>query len=80
MEMLCLIHEADPSGSLLVKGKPISDKQLAMLVGRHVEKIGCLLSELEDAGVFSRDNDVKDECLGPSVRLGGTGPAAGRQP
>jgi hypothetical protein len=53
MEMLCLMHEADPYGSLLVGGRQISNEQLAIQAGIH--PVADLLDELESAGVFSRD-------------------------
>ncbi len=53
MEMLCVMHEAEPRGTLRVNGKPLNDRQLAGLAG--CSEIEALLSELEDAGVFSRD-------------------------
>lgn len=58
MEMLCVMHEADPRGSLFVNGRPITERQLAGLAGITVDEISSLLQELEDAGVFSRDGDV----------------------
>lgn len=56
MEMLCLMHEASPRGSLLINGLPVSTKQLASLVGvSEREIVGCL-GQLESAGVFSRED------------------------
>lgn len=57
MEMLCLMHEASPRGSLLVNGKPVNDKMLANLCGLPPRDCAVLVGELEDAGVFSRDAD-----------------------
>lgn len=54
MEMLALMHEAEPIGHLLVSGRPPTDAQLAMLVGTLPDQIPDLLGELESAGVFSR--------------------------
>lgn len=56
-EMLCLMHESEPRGSLRVKGIAINDKQLASLVGATAREASALLAELEAAGVFSRDFD-----------------------
>jgi hypothetical protein len=58
IDMLCLMHEADPRGSLLVNGKPVTPQQLASLVGVSGREVNLCLSELEAAGVFSRDNDA----------------------
>ena len=54
MEMLCIMHEASPYGTLRVNGRPVTDRQLSSLAGGDVEG---LLAELEDAGVFSREED-----------------------
>ena len=58
MEMLCLMHEAEPRGSLSVAGKQVTEAQLASLVGLSRKTVGTLLHELEEAGVFSRDSDA----------------------
>jgi len=55
IEMLCLMHEARPHGSLLVNGKPVTPARLANLVGAGVAEVEGFLAELEEAGVFSRD-------------------------
>jgi DNA-binding transcriptional MocR family regulator len=57
MEMLCIMHEAKPQGSLLVNGKQISLRQLASLCGCDLSEVESHLSELESAGVFSREED-----------------------
>ena len=57
MEMLCLMHEAVPYGSLLVKGAPVSERQLAGLAGISLRDAAGLLAELEAASVFSKDED-----------------------
>ena len=56
IEMLCLMHEARPHGSLLVNGKPVTAAQLAIssAAGSRRSRV---LAELEEAGVFSRDAD-----------------------
>jgi hypothetical protein len=56
-EMMCLMHEADPYGSLLVNGKRIDKRQLAGLAGISEKDCSALLIELEGNGVFSRDDD-----------------------
>jgi hypothetical protein len=57
-EMLCLMHDAEPYGSLLVNGRRIDRRQLASLVGVPEKDCAGLLMELEGAGVFSRDPDT----------------------
>lgn len=54
MEMLCLMHEAEPRGHLLLNGRPMTDAQLAALSGVPVNTAQELLGELEAAGTFSR--------------------------
>lgn len=57
IEMLCVMHEAEPYGSLLVKGAPISTRQLGQLAGITQDEAEALLGELDAAGVFSREDN-----------------------
>jgi uncharacterized protein YdaU (DUF1376 family) len=57
MEMICLMHEADPRGYLMLNGRPASVRQLANLCGAPLKETSELVTELEEAGVFSRDED-----------------------
>jgi hypothetical protein len=57
IEMLCIMHEAEPYGSLLIKGKRIDKKQLASLCGILEKECVVLMLELEGFGVFERDLD-----------------------
>lgn len=57
MEMLCVMHEADPRGSLVVNGKALTEAQVAGLAGCSLKEARRLMSELEVAGVFSREPD-----------------------
>ena len=54
MEMLALMHEATPRGSLIVNGKPVTSPMLASLTGATVSEVETLTVELEENGVFSR--------------------------
>lgn len=56
-EMMCLMHEATPYGSLLVNGRRIDKKQLSGLAAVSERECTALLMELEGNGVFSRDPD-----------------------
>jgi hypothetical protein len=56
-EMLCLMHEAEPYGSLLVNGARITEKQLASLACVPNKEAAEFIVELECSGVFSRDPD-----------------------
>lgn len=57
MEMLSIMHEANPRGSLLINGNTVGFKQLASLCGAPLRETVALLHELEAAGVFSRAED-----------------------
>ena len=57
IEMLCLMHQARPHGSLLVNGKPVTVAGLANLVGAGVAEVEGFLAGLEEAGVFSPHAD-----------------------
>jgi hypothetical protein len=57
MELLCIMHEAEPRGSLLINGRPVNDRQIASLAGASLDEAKALLDELETAGVFSRESD-----------------------
>lgn len=57
IEMMCLMHEAEPYGSLLVNGRRIDKIQMASLVGVPEKDCSAALMELQGAGVFSRDPD-----------------------
>lgn len=54
IEMICVMHEAEPYGHLLVSGISPTDAQLAVLVGTPPDQIPELIGELEQVGVFSR--------------------------
>lgn len=56
-EMMCIMHDGEPYGSLLVNGKRIDKKQLAGLAAVSEKDCVALLIELEGNGVFSRDPD-----------------------
>ena len=55
IECMCIMHEADPYGFLIINNRAVTDAQLALLTGTPPEQISDLLGELESAGVFSRN-------------------------
>lgn len=83
IEMMCIAHEAEEYGVLALNGKPMTEAQLARMVGESPKAVKDMLTELEDAGVFSRRDDgsiysrrmVKDEHIrnvrATAGRLGG---------
>lgn len=56
MEMICVMHEAEPYGSLLVNGMPVSEHQLAGLAGINARDARGFLNELRSSGVFSAND------------------------
>jgi hypothetical protein len=82
MEMLCVMHQGEPYGHLVINGKAVTPEQLARMVGATVKEITKWWVELEDAGVFSSTEGkpfsrrmVRDERIrnirADSGRLGG---------
>lgn len=58
IEMLALMHDASPRGYLLVNGKKVELPLLTILTGvKKQNEVSSLLKELENAGVFSRDEE-----------------------
>jgi hypothetical protein len=57
MELICIMHEAEPYGHLLVRGKQPHDRLLSVMVGVPLGELPSLLSELEENEVFSRNED-----------------------
>lgn len=53
-EMLCIMHEAEPYGHLLVNGRGVEIKRLASLAGAGLREAVNALAELESCGVFSK--------------------------
>ena len=54
IEMLALMHEAEPRGHLIVSGQRPTDTQLSVLTGCPTDQLPDLLGELDSAGVFSK--------------------------
>jgi hypothetical protein len=55
LEMLAIMHAAEQQGFLLVNGRLPSPRQVAAITGGAEKEVVRLLAELEEAGVFSRD-------------------------
>ncbi len=81
MEMLCVMHEAEPYGHLLVGPVPVNNRQLAALAGIPVPDCMKFMLELESAGVYSRSDDgniysrrmVRDKAKAEKDRENGKG-------
>jgi len=57
MDLISIMHEAEPYGHLIVNGKAPDARRIAAMLGGAEKHVAAMLAELEDAGVFSRDND-----------------------
>jgi DNA-binding Lrp family transcriptional regulator len=57
VELMCIAHESEEYGKLKQNGRGFSHKTLAKLVGLSPQTTLKLLKELEENGVFSRDED-----------------------
>ena len=57
IDMVCLMHEANPYGHLTVNGKAMNARHLATLTGLAEKEAVRLLAELEGAGIFSKAGD-----------------------
>src|SRR5262249_25351049 len=55
MRLLCIMHEAEPRGHLLINGAAPTAKELAAVTGASLEELGVLLGELRAARVYSHD-------------------------
>ncbi len=55
VEMLAIMHKAEPVGHMLVSDRAPPTRVLAILCGATVKDTERALAELEDAGVFSRN-------------------------
>lgn len=83
IELMCIAHEGGTYGFLSINGKAMAPAQIARMVGESPAAVVKLVAELEDAGVFSRDEQgciysrrmVKDEHVrnvrADAGRLGG---------
>lgn len=57
IECLCIMHEAEPYGHLIVRGVPLEVPALAAIVGASEQVVRSCLHELEEAGALSRNKD-----------------------
>lgn len=62
MDMLGLMHDAEPYGHLLINGKRPSHKQLAAVLGDGLKDTEKWLAELNEAGVYSVTDDGTIYC------------------
>lgn len=53
MEMLCIMHNAEPYGHLVVNGRPLADEDLARMVGVSLKECRKSLASLALHGIYS---------------------------
>jgi hypothetical protein len=79
--MICIMHEGEPYGHLLVSDRPPTTKQLAALAGISNAECEKFLTELELAGVYSKTEEgviysrrmVRDKAKAEKDRENGKG-------
>ena len=62
IDMLCIMFQANPRGTLVANGKQILARGLAKLTGNEIADVERWLAELADAGVFSTSDDGTIYC------------------
>jgi hypothetical protein len=80
-EMLCVMHEAEPYGYLVISDRPVSARQMAALAGVSQGECMKYMLELASAGVYSIDDDktifsrrmVRDKAKADKDRENGKG-------
>lgn len=81
VELLCVMHEAEPYGHLVTDGRAVTNRQIAALAGITAIECGRFMAELESAGVYSRTDDktifsrrmVRDKAKADQDRKNGKG-------
>lgn len=58
INLMCIAHECEPYGHLVINGKPMQVAQIARLIGIGTKECDSLLTELHGAGVFSISDGV----------------------
>jgi hypothetical protein len=58
IEMICIMHQAEPYGRLVVNGRAIDPATLGRMVGAKAGEIVRWQAELEQAGVYDREGDM----------------------
>jgi len=79
INIMCIAHECDPYGYLVVNGRPMNPAQIGRLVGVSQKDASALITELQDAGVLSIAEDgaifsrrmVRDEAVRNARAAGG---------
>jgi len=56
-EILCIMHESEERGKLILNGRPMPQDALARLLGLDNQKLGMALTTILEFGVASRDGE-----------------------
>jgi hypothetical protein len=57
-EMMCLMHESERRGVLVLNGRPIPDEALARLLGLDIQTLTTTITTLLTSGVASREDET----------------------
>jgi len=57
-EMICIMHESEQRGKLVINGKPMTDEMVARLIGISEKKYKKSKEKMENFGVFSVSDGV----------------------
>lgn len=79
INLLCIAHECEPYGHLIVNGRAMKAEQIARLVGLSAKECAKLLQEIIDTGVIESNDEgvmysrrmVKDEAVRNARAEGG---------
>lgn len=79
IDLMCLMHDAEPYGYLTINGQPMQPEQIARLIGESPKDVRKCMSELQENNVFSITESgiifsrrmVKDESIREARASGG---------
>lgn len=79
VNMMCVAHECEPYGHLVINSRPMTGQQIARLVGLSAKDFAALFDELDAAGVASKTDEgaiysrrmVRDEDVRAKRAAGG---------
>ena len=77
MDMLCIAAGAQPKGYISVAGRACDAKAIARLTGGQMDEVVALIAELEEHGVFSRNEAgtiYSRRMVADTARYRGSGP------
>lgn len=57
IDMIAIMHQAEPYGHLVFNGRPVDVKQLSKMVGESINSVTKSLNDLKMSGVYSVDDN-----------------------